>query len=51
VTVSGFGFLFAYLSELGKPGTVFLYNAAVAFIAAGFLMFVRFPPKKQVTAA
>lgn len=45
--MSGFGFLFALLSELGKPGTVFLYNGGVALLAAAFLMFVRFPPKKQ----
>jgi len=47
VTVSGFGFLFAFLSEIGKPGTVFLYNGGVAFLAAAILLMVRFPPKRQ----
>jgi len=45
-TVSLFGSLFAYLSELGRPQTVFLWNAGLAFAAAAFLMLVRHPPRK-----
>lgn len=45
-TVSIFGALFAHLSALGQPQTVFLYNAALALVAAGFLGLVRHPPQK-----
>jgi hypothetical protein len=45
-TVSIFGSLFSYLSELGKPQTVFLWNAALALVSAGFLVLVRHPPQK-----
>lgn len=50
ITVSLFGFLFSYLSEIGRPETVFVYNAGVAFAAGAFLLLVRFPPKKQSLA-
>lgn len=46
-TVSGFGFLFSYLSEIGRAQDVFAANAAVALVAAGFLLCVRFPRVKR----
>ncbi|ORY86053.1 hypothetical protein BCR35DRAFT_302705 [Leucosporidium creatinivorum] len=43
LTVSVFGLVFAYLSEIGQPFLVFDLNAAVALLAAIILAFVRFP--------
>lgn len=42
-TISLFGWLFSYLSERGEGGSVFVYNAGVAFLSAGVLLLVRFP--------
>ncbi|KAK1751022.1 major facilitator superfamily domain-containing protein [Echria macrotheca] len=39
-----FGFVFSALAEIGKPYLTFFCNAAVAFLAAGVLVFSRFPP-------
>lgn len=43
VTVSLFGFIFAYLSEIGKANLVFVLNGSVAVLAFCILFFVRFP--------
>ncbi|KAJ7166537.1 hypothetical protein C8R43DRAFT_1163301, partial [Mycena crocata] len=42
-TVSLFGALFAFLSDIGHPSLVFFCNAAVALLAAAVLFLVRFP--------
>ncbi len=42
-TISLFGWLFSYLSELGRGGQVFMFNAGVAFLSAAVLLLVRFP--------
>ncbi|SPQ27116.1 0050d09d-caac-4cd7-b330-12177742f36c [Thermothielavioides terrestris] len=40
-----FGFVFSALAEIGKPHLTFFANAAIALLAAGVLMFSRFPPE------
>ena len=50
-TISLFGWLFSYLSELGKGGQVFIFNAAVAFASAAVLLLVRFPTARVAAGA
>ncbi|KAK4031593.1 major facilitator superfamily domain-containing protein [Parachaetomium inaequale] len=40
-----FGFAFAALAQIGKPHLTFFANAAIALLAAGVLLFSRFPPE------
>ncbi|KAJ7240135.1 hypothetical protein B0H12DRAFT_57410 [Mycena haematopus] len=42
-TVSLYGALFAFLSTIGHPNLVFLFNALTALLSAGVLFAVRFP--------
>jgi hypothetical protein len=42
-TVSLYGALFAYLSQIGRPNLVFVLNAATALLSAFVLFAVRFP--------
>lgn len=42
-TISVFGYVFAWLSEEGKPTLVFLVNGLTAIIAFLFLLFVNIP--------
>ncbi|KAJ6488905.1 hypothetical protein C8R45DRAFT_993143 [Mycena sanguinolenta] len=42
-TVSLSGALFAFLSNIGRPNLVFLFNALTALLSAGVLFSVRFP--------
>ncbi|KAJ7441921.1 hypothetical protein B0H11DRAFT_2095176 [Mycena galericulata] len=42
-TVSLYGALFAFLSEIGHPNLVFLFNALTALLSAFVLFAVRFP--------
>ncbi|KAJ7153931.1 hypothetical protein C8R43DRAFT_1235320 [Mycena crocata] len=42
-TVSLYGGLFAFLSSLGHPNWVFVFNALTALMSAGVLFAVRFP--------
>ncbi|KAJ7278385.1 hypothetical protein C8J57DRAFT_1306813 [Mycena rebaudengoi] len=43
ITASLYGALFAFLSEIGRPNLVFLFNALTAMLAAMLLFAVRFP--------
>ncbi|SCV72985.1 BQ2448_6910 [Microbotryum intermedium] len=43
-TVSVLGIAFAMLSEVGKGLLIFVVNGAIAMVAAGVLMLVKFPP-------
>ncbi|KAF7375714.1 hypothetical protein MSAN_00460900 [Mycena sanguinolenta] len=47
-TVSLYGALFAFLSNIGHPNLVFLFNALTALLSAGVLFAVRFPSKPLV---
>jgi hypothetical protein len=42
-TVSLYGALFAFLSSIGHPNLVFLFNALTALLSAFVLFAVRFP--------
>ncbi|KAK4210568.1 major facilitator superfamily domain-containing protein [Rhypophila decipiens] len=44
-TMGFFGLVFSSLAEIGKPHLTFYCNAAIAVIAAGVLLFSRFPPE------
>jgi len=50
-TISLFGWLFSFLSERGQGGSVFMFNAAVAFASAAFLLLVRFPTARAAVGA
>ncbi|KAK1449396.1 major facilitator superfamily transporter [Colletotrichum melonis] len=39
-----FGFIFATLSEMGKPNLTFFVNAALAVVAVGILLLAHYPP-------
>ncbi|KAJ0161130.1 hypothetical protein CTA2_6717 [Colletotrichum tanaceti] len=41
-----FGFIFATLSEIGKPNLTFFVNAALAVVAVGILLLADYPPAK-----
>ncbi|KAK6996691.1 hypothetical protein R3P38DRAFT_3070040 [Favolaschia claudopus] len=47
-TVTLFGSLFAYLSDIGRPQLVFFCNAALAVLASVVLFLVRFPKRRLV---